>query len=61
MVEIQNWLNANNKLYSPPIERYLIRPYGFLTLPVKNQATLAEDFRDGKLKMQPLIFSHGLG
>ena len=61
MVEIQNWLNECNKLYSPPIERYLIRPYGFLTLPVKNQATLAKEFLEGTKKLQPLIFSHGLG
>ena len=51
MVEIQNWLNADNKLHSPPIERYLMRCYGFLTLPIKNQATLAKEFLDGKKKL----------
>ena len=36
MVDIQVWMNQDSKTSSPHIVKYLLRCFGFVTLPVKN-------------------------
>ena len=60
MIDICLHENMNNKAQSPHMVKYNLRCFGFATVPVKNQATLAKVFKDGTKKLQPMIFSHGL-
>ena len=36
IVDIQVWLNQESKIQSPPIIKYFLRCFGFVTIPVKN-------------------------
>lgn len=47
MIDICLWENRDSKTQSPHIVRYLYRCFGFVTIPVKNQASLAKEFSTG--------------
>ena len=58
-------MDAMLKLFEPMfnicwIPRFILRSYTKIRIPVTQNGEIAAKFADGKTKMRPVIFSHGL-